>query len=87
MTTVAFIHGAVSMGCAITAVFFLKFWRQSTDRLFLFFAIAFVILAADYVMLGLLSAATEWRVPVFALRLCAFVVLLLGILDKNRKGR
>lgn len=85
MTTVAFIHGAVSMGCAIVAVFFLRFWRQSGDRLFLFFAVAFTTLAVDYLLLGQLASATEWRVPVFALRLCAFLVILVGIFDKNRR--
>lgn len=85
MTLVPFLHGAVSMGCVIVAVFFLRFWRQVQDRLFLFFATAFLVLAVDYVMLGLLSAATEWRVPVFVVRVVAFLVILLGILDKNRR--
>jgi hypothetical protein len=85
MTTVSFIHGAVSMGCAIVAMFFLRFWRQSADRLFLFFSVAFTTLAVDYVLLGLLSSASEWRIPVFVLRLCAFLVILLGIFDKNRR--
>jgi hypothetical protein len=85
MTTVSFVHGAVAMGCAIVAVFFLRFWRQSSDRLFLFFSVAFTTLAVDYVLLGLLASASEWRVPVFVLRLCAFLVILVGIFDKNRR--
>ena len=35
--------------------------------LFLFFAVAFTTLAVDYLLLGQLASATEWRVPVFAL--------------------
>lgn len=85
MTLVPFLHGAVAMGCSVLAVFFLRFWRQSRDRLFLFFAIAFLVLAIDYVMLGLNSGATEWRLPVFIVRVSAFLVILLGILDKNRR--
>jgi hypothetical protein len=85
MTVVPFLHGAVSLGCAVIAVFFLRFWRQSADRLFLFFAVAFGVLALDYLVLGVLDGATEWRVPVFAVRLSAFLVILLGILDKNRR--
>ena len=85
MTAVAFVHGAVAMGCAIIAVFFARFWRQTADRLFLFFASAFAILSVDYILLGLLAAATEWRLPVFMLRLGAFVIILLGIWDKNRR--
>jgi uncharacterized membrane protein len=85
MTLVPFLHGAVAMGCAMAAVFFLRFWKQSADRLFLFFGMAFVVLSADYVLLGFTSSATEWRLPVFSLRLGAFLILLLGILDKNRR--
>ncbi|MBS1819801.1 MAG: hypothetical protein JSU08_17840 [Acidobacteria bacterium] len=85
MTLVPFIHGAVAMGAALVGVFFLRFWKQAHDRLFLFFALAFFILGADYVMLGLLSYATEWRIPVFTVRLCAFLIILIGIADKNRR--
>jgi hypothetical protein len=85
MTLIPFLNGAVAMGCAIVAAFFLRFWRQSDDRLFVFFSAAFAILAIDYVMLGLLTSATEWRVPVFVVRVSAFLVILLGIADKNRR--
>lgn len=85
MTTVAFIHGAVAMGCSIVAVFFMRFWRQSADRLFLFFAVAFAVLCVDYILLGLLTQATEWRLPVFMVRVTAFAIILAGIFDKNRR--
>jgi hypothetical protein len=85
MTIVPFLHGMLAMGCGIVAAFFLRFWRQSADRLFVFFAAAFAILSVDYVMLGLLSSATEWRLPVFAVRVSAFIVILIGIADKNRR--
>jgi hypothetical protein len=85
MTVVPFIQGAVAMGSACIALFFAKFWRQSSDRLFLYFAAAFGILAVDYLMLGLFSSVTEWRVPVFTVRVAAFLVILFGIYDKNRR--
>lgn len=85
MTAVPFIHGAVSMGCALVAVRFHRWWRASDDRLFAFFAAAFAILSADYALLGLLTDASEYRASVFAIRLAGFVVLLIGIIDKNRR--
>jgi uncharacterized membrane protein YesL len=85
MSVVPFLHGAVAMGCAIVAVFFLRFWRQSADRLFLYFAVAFGVLAADYVVLGAFDGATEWRLPVFTVRIVAFLVIVAGIADKNRR--
>ena len=82
---VTFLYGAAAMGCAIIGLFFFRFWRQSLDRLFLMFALAFWILAADRTVLGLVSFATEWREYVFLLRLVAFCLILYGIFDKNRR--
>jgi hypothetical protein len=84
VTGVPFLHGAVSMGCALIAVFFLRFWQQSRDRLFLRFASAFFVLSFSYVLLGLISFATEWRVYVFVVRLLAFCMIVYGIVEKNR---
>jgi hypothetical protein len=85
MTSISFLHGAVAMGCALVGIFFIRFWRESRDRLFLHFASAFWILSFSYVLLGLVAFATEWRVYVFVVRLFAFCMILYGILDKNRR--
>jgi hypothetical protein len=85
MNLVALLDGAVAMGCAVIGAFFFRFWRQSSDRLFLFFALAFGILALDYVLMGLLGSSPEWRVPVFTVRLAGFLVILMGIIEKNRR--
>jgi hypothetical protein len=81
---VTFLHGAVAMGCTVGAVFFLRFWQQSRDRLFLWFAIAFFVLSLSYALLGLVTFASEWRVYVFVVRLFAFCLILYGIFEKNR---
>jgi hypothetical protein len=80
----AFLQGAVAMGCVVAGLFFLRFWRESLDRLFLQFAFAFWLLAFSFVMLGTISFATEWRVYVFVVRLVAYCLILLAIIDKNR---
>jgi hypothetical protein len=36
-----FVAGAVTMGFAVAGLFFLRFWRRTTDGLFLAFAAAF----------------------------------------------
>ena len=84
MPNVPFIHGAVAMGCVIVALFFLRFWQQSRDTLLLWFSAAFTVLAVSYVLLGLVTFATEWRVYIFMLRLMAFSLILFAIIDKNR---
>jgi hypothetical protein len=80
-----FLQGGVAMGCAVAGLFFLRFWRDSRDRLFMWFALAFWMLAGSYVLLGVISLATEWRVYVFVVRLAAFCFILVGIYEKNRQ--
>ena len=79
-----FLRGAVALGCAIAALFFLRFWRDSRDRLLAFFALAFAILAVEYTVLGLVPLSTETQVYVFAVRLLAFGCIVYGIYQKNR---
>jgi hypothetical protein len=85
MMTIPFIQGAVAMGCLIAAIFFLRFWNHSHDRLFFWFSSAFALLAVSYVLLGTITLATEERVYVYAVRLLAFCLILYGIFEKNRR--
>jgi hypothetical protein len=85
MTLVPFLHGAVAMGCVAVAVFFLRFWHQSRDPLFIKFSAAFALLAVSYTLLGTIAFATDWRVYVFVVRLLAFCLILYGIFEKNRR--
>ena len=82
---VTFLYGASAAGCAVIGLFFWRFWRQSMDRLFLMFALAFWILAADRTVLGVWEVGDEWRAYVFMLRLLGFCLILYGIFEKNRK--
>ena len=85
MTLVAFIQGAVAMGCAVIGTIFFRFWRQSQDHLFLRFASAFWMLSVSYILLTVVAFATEWRVYIFVVRLLAFCMILYGIVEKNRR--
>lgn len=75
--------GAAAMASLVAAMFFLKFWRQSRDSLFLCFAIAFCIDAVTRLMLGLGHFSDE-QAPFFYLaRLAAFCIIILAIVQKN----
>lgn len=83
---VIFLSGLLVAGYLTVALFFLRFWRQSRDRLFILFASAFTVLAVQR------SALTLWEghqnsAWLYALRLAAFVIILAAIVDKNRPGR
>ncbi len=67
------------------AFFFLRFWRKTHDRLFGLFALAFLLLGIERV--SILAVSSENRPGVYLLRLCAFLLIIFAIADKNRKPR
>ena len=79
-----FFAGAISMGFAVAAMFFLRFWRRTRDLLFLAFAAAFALLAANHALIALSGAPREEQTPYFLLRLAAFVLIIAAVLWKNR---
>ena len=82
-----FLWGALTMASAITGLYFLKFWKTSHDRLFIFFALAFWILALNWVVLAFTHPQPETRHYSFLIRLLAFALIVVAILDKNRHRR
>ena len=84
--TQQFLWGALAMACAVAGLFFLRFFRDTADRLFVFFAVAFGLLAVHWVGLGLVNPDVEGRHYLFAIRLAAFVTILAGVIDKNRRA-
>jgi len=80
---VQFGSGALSMGYAVSGLFFLRYWRDSRDRLFVFFSGAFFLLALQGLVQTFLRAGASIELPSYYLRLAAFLLILAGILDKN----
>jgi len=80
--------GVLAMASLSAALFFLRFWRESRERLFAFFALAFALLAANWAGLAIINHPTdEVRQEYgYIVRLVAFVILLIGIFDKNRRS-
>ena len=87
MTLYDFLSGAVAMGFAVSALFFLSFWRRTRDELFLTFALSFLLLGTGQTILALANIPTEERGPVYLLRLLAFLLILLAIYRKNVSAR
>src|SRR5687767_362651 len=78
-----FAWGTLSMSAAVAGLFFLRYWRDSADRLFVSFAFAFWLLGLNWLLLGLLEPSPQDRQMLFLLRLAAFLLIGVGILDKN----
>jgi hypothetical protein len=82
-----FLWGALVMGSAVASMFFFRFWRSSRDRLFLFFALAFALLGASWAWIATGTPQAETRHYAYVLRLLAFVLIIVAIVDKNRRAR
>jgi hypothetical protein len=78
-----FIRGAIAMGFGIAGLFFLRFWKETHDRLFGFFALAFFILTINRVAITLFRMTSEVPYYLYIIRLLAFLFILYAILDKN----
>jgi hypothetical protein len=73
------------MACAVLALCFLRSWRASGERLFLFFAVAFCALTVNWTGLAFIDPGIELRHTLYLFRLAAFVLIIIGVVDKNRR--
>jgi hypothetical protein len=78
-----FLSGAMVVACAAVALFYVRYWRSTHERLFAILAIAFVMLAIERVVLGFVPAQVEGRHLIYFARLAAYILILIGVLDKN----
>jgi hypothetical protein len=83
----SFSNGVTCALWFVAALIFLRFYRKSHDRLFMFFAASFAILSFNRIAFLLSSAPDENRTHLYVVRLIAFTVILVGIIDKNRSHR
>ena len=81
----ALVSGMLVAGYLVAALFFLRFWTQSRDRLFALFAAAFGLLAVQRIALSITGAPMEDQTIFYLLRLLAFGVIVFAIIDKNRR--
>jgi hypothetical protein len=82
-----FISGMITMGYVVAGIFFLRFWRDTRDRLFAMFGVAFFILALQRVGFQLVKIDSDRAPLLYFVRLLAFLIILLAIVDKNRSRK
>ena len=81
---IVFLQGICVAAAAAIGLIFLRFWRDTRDRLFGYFAIGFWLLAASWMLLGVANPSAESRPYIYGLRLIAFLLIISAIVDKNR---
>jgi hypothetical protein len=79
--------GAIAAGSFFAALFFFRFWYQTRDRFFLYFAASFFLEAVNRVALALAPQASEHEPLFYLIRLVAYGLILAAIWQKNRQRR
>ena len=80
-----FIMGAIAMASCISSLFFLRFWRATGDRLFAIFAVSFGLLGVSRFGLAMSYDPSEVNTSWYWVRLAAFLLILIAIVDKNHR--
>ena len=75
----------LTVSASLTAgIFFLKFWKQTQDRLFLAFSVAFIIESINRIGFLFLDAPNEGNAVLYGIRLASYLLILIAIINKNR---
>lgn len=80
-----FLLGVVVTASAVIGAYFLKFWRQTRDGLFLAFGVSFLIEAINRSSILFLEHPREGNAVIYAIRLLSYVLILAAIVNKNRR--
>ena len=91
MNSVSFWAGIATATFLASGLFFLKFWKASSDRFFLYFAMSCFFLGTERILLLWLLPSTEanYRPPeaqawVYLVRMAAYILILYAVIQRNR---
>jgi uncharacterized membrane protein HdeD (DUF308 family) len=79
----SFLLGVIATTSFTAGLFFLKFWKQTHDSLFLAFGAAFIIEGLNRCAILFVDNPSEGSPFTYIVRLFAFVLILSAILRKN----
>lgn len=80
-----FLYGMNTMGFLVAGLFFCRFWRKTSDSLFVAFSVAFFLFAIDQFCHAIAAAPSMGYSSSFFLRLAGFGLLIYAVLRKNLK--
>jgi uncharacterized membrane protein HdeD (DUF308 family) len=78
-----FLHGVIAASSLIAGLFFLRFWRETRDSLFLAFLIFFVIQGSTTMYVVSMHHPNVGNPWMYGLRLFSVLVVLAAVLKKN----
>lgn len=80
-----FLVGGIAALSLVISMFFFRFWRKTGDRFFMFFALSFLIEAGNRALMASIPGWLENSPSYYMVRLLAYTLIIVAILDKNRK--
>lgn len=75
--------GAIGTASLIAALFFLRYWKTTRDRFFLYFAVSFFIQGINRFVL--VQGADDDTPVGYFFRLVAYSLIVIAVLEKNRR--
>lgn len=79
--------GMIVMAYVVAGLLFLRRWRRFHDPLFICFAVAFWVLGAQAFFLSIRPQDAEGGTIFYIMRLAAFVLIAVGVWQKNREPK
>lgn len=83
-TIETFLLGVIATCSYLAGLFFLRYWRDTRDSLFLNFALAFFIEGVNRTVMMFYAHPNEASPWVYLVRSCAFLLIVTAIVKKNR---
>lgn len=80
-----FLLGVIVTASIVAAAFFLKFWRQTRDPLFLAFGAAFLIEGVNRLGFLFVEEPHGGSKLIYTVRLLSYLLILAAIAYKNRR--
>jgi len=80
-----FLLGVIVTASLVASAFFLKFWRQTRDPLFLAFGAAFLIEGANRIGFLFVEEPHGGSIFIYTVRLLSYLLILAAIAHKNRR--
>ena len=74
--------GAIAMACFTASLYFVRFWKTTRDRFFLYFGISFGIEGSSRILVGVIDSS-EQEPLLYLIRLVSFLIILWAIIEKN----
>jgi len=81
------IRGATVICDLAIALFFYRYWKDKGDSLFVFFAVAFLLMSISTLVVALQGDGGDLAPYAYSLRLAGFLSIIAGIINKNRPAK